>query len=654
MADVVYQNLTQPELQVGQFQFSGGILRIEDEFSQATFALLVAALPEEIRDQITIIEGGGPITGPVNLFEFFNVANLFSELDTPEKKEGARINLGVDAGGGGGGSLPAGGVTNQVLAKLSAVDGDADWITPTKGLVGLAAVDNTSDINKPVSTAQGLLIATKEATIAAGTVGQYWRGDKSWRTLDKTAVGLANVDNTSDVNKPISTATAAALALKANDSDVDALVAVVDGKLQKNQNLADLTSAATARGNLGLGSAALAAAGDFATDDHIHANAVANGAAGFLSGADKAKLDGVAAGATANDTDAELRDRATHTGTQIAATISDLSESVRDIIAAALVAGANVTITPNDVADTITIEAAAGGGGGGGTITRRYTAHGTWTKPAGLVAIRVVGHAGGGGGGGGATRALDAFNAVGGGGGASGAHFDIMIDAADLPATVPFEVGAAGIGGAGGVIEGGGAGNGSAGGWTTFGASGAATRHVASGGGGGGTGGTAASAGGNGGTPPGGQWRGVTGGSAGQTAGGNGAYGASGGAIAGSGGAGGTLRGSDDSVWNGGDGSFNASRTGSNFPQNNLSNGGGVTGTNPLHGGAGNDSPDLFSGGWGGGGGKSSKTGPGGNGGNGGFPGGGAGGGGGARTGVGKGGDGGNGGAGSLMIIEFY
>jgi uncharacterized ubiquitin-like protein YukD len=51
----------------------------------------------------------------------------------------------------------------------------------------------------------------KEATITAGTTGQYYRGDKSFQTLDKTAVGLSNVDNTSDANKPVSTATQTAL-----------------------------------------------------------------------------------------------------------------------------------------------------------------------------------------------------------------------------------------------------------------------------------------------------------------------------------------------------------------------------------------------------------------------------------------------------------
>jgi hypothetical protein len=59
-------------------------------------------------------------------------------------------------------------------------------------------------------------LAGKEPTIAAGTTAQYWRGDKSWQTLNKAAVGLGNVDNTSDLDKPISIATQTALNAKAS------------------------------------------------------------------------------------------------------------------------------------------------------------------------------------------------------------------------------------------------------------------------------------------------------------------------------------------------------------------------------------------------------------------------------------------------------
>ncbi len=73
-----------------------------------------------------------------------------------------------------------------------------------------------------------------------------------------------------------------------------------------------------------LGSDAVAA---FAASVHGHADATGV-AAGFMAGADKAKLDGIATGATANAADAALRDRTTHTGTQTAATISDFSTAV--------------------------------------------------------------------------------------------------------------------------------------------------------------------------------------------------------------------------------------------------------------------------------------------------------------------------------------
>lgn len=50
----------------------------------------------------------------------------------------------------------------------------------------------------------------------------------------------------------------------------------------------------------------------------------------------------------------------------ISGTISsqtDLAEYIRDIVAAFVVAGSNVTVTHNDGADTLTIAASGGGGG---------------------------------------------------------------------------------------------------------------------------------------------------------------------------------------------------------------------------------------------------------------------------------------------------
>ena len=86
-------------------------------------------------------------------------------------------------------------------------------------MVGLGNVDNTSDSSKPISAlTQTALDAKLGSTTAAATYATIasptFTGTVSGIT--KSMVGLGNVDNTADSAKPISTATQAALDLKAN------------------------------------------------------------------------------------------------------------------------------------------------------------------------------------------------------------------------------------------------------------------------------------------------------------------------------------------------------------------------------------------------------------------------------------------------------
>jgi len=109
---------------------------------------------------------------------------------------------------------------------VGSVNGYTGNITLTKADVGLGSADNTADAAKNVLSAATLTTArtingvsfngsanitiadsTKEPAITAGTTAQYWRGDKSWQTLNATAVGLGNVDNTSNATERAATAT---------------------------------------------------------------------------------------------------------------------------------------------------------------------------------------------------------------------------------------------------------------------------------------------------------------------------------------------------------------------------------------------------------------------------------------------------------------
>ena len=72
--------------------------------------------------------------------------------------------------------------------------------------------------------------------------------------------------------------------------------------------------------------------------------------AGLLVAADKSKLDGIAAGATANSADATLLARANHTGTQLSSTISDFNTAVNALIAAVVDSAPAALDTLNELA----------------------------------------------------------------------------------------------------------------------------------------------------------------------------------------------------------------------------------------------------------------------------------------------------------------
>ena len=121
-----------------------------------------------------------------------------------------KIRLAGDlAGTAASPSIAAGAITDAKIAT---------GISPTK--VGLGNVNNTSDLLKPISTATQTALDAKASSaslaLKAPIDAPTFTGTVSGIT--KTMVGLGNVDNTTDALKPISTATQTALDLKATSS----------------------------------------------------------------------------------------------------------------------------------------------------------------------------------------------------------------------------------------------------------------------------------------------------------------------------------------------------------------------------------------------------------------------------------------------------
>lgn len=145
------------------------------------------------------------------------------------------------------------GLQNQINTNKNTMDGHiANTSNPhqvTKAQVGLGNVDNTADLDKPISTAtqtaldgkQNVSTANYQMGNASGgwdamtnaqqnalnsgatttnisqiatntsTIAGHMANTNNPHSVTKTQVGLGNVDNTSDLNKPISTATQTAL-----------------------------------------------------------------------------------------------------------------------------------------------------------------------------------------------------------------------------------------------------------------------------------------------------------------------------------------------------------------------------------------------------------------------------------------------------------
>lgn len=146
----------------------------------------------------------------------------------------------------------------------------------------------------------------------------------------KSDVGLSNVDNTSDIDKPISSATQIAL----------------DGKIDDSQVLTNVP------------------VGALFTDTTYEV--VTTSADGLISSSDKTKLDTIESNAEVNNisdvnatdlTDTEDttlhyhatdRNRANHTGTQLSSTISDFVATVRETVLTGLSTTNNAIISATD------------------------------------------------------------------------------------------------------------------------------------------------------------------------------------------------------------------------------------------------------------------------------------------------------------------
>jgi hypothetical protein len=297
-------------------------------------------------------------------------------------------------------------------SPLTWAEGDANWsllVANDQYLDSQLGSKQTSNekltaIAASVWAANSILHLTGTNTLEVKPITAYGLqliGYESDSAL-KIALALNNVSNTADTDKPVSTAT---------QIELDKKVDKVSGKVLSSNDFTDPEKTKLAglenshfRGvfvslSALTGGVSSPLAGDYAdVDEGTGTDAiryiwdvtdsvwVSSGSGTSLTAAqvktlyesnpdtnaftdsEETKLGGIADGATANATNAQLRDRSTHTGTQLASTISDLAAAVRlvtllglDVTSAvAIVAGDSFLVSMGKLQAQITARAMKG------------------------------------------------------------------------------------------------------------------------------------------------------------------------------------------------------------------------------------------------------------------------------------------------------
>jgi hypothetical protein len=149
------------------------------------------------------------------------------------------------------GIIPSNQLPPVTLSSTNVVGSDAAMTALASATVGSIAIRTDANKNYVLSALPASTLANWVELLTPAAPVQVVNGYTGSVNLTKTDLGLSDVSNTSDLNKPISIATQNALNLKANTTDVNAA-------LNLKANIADMNSALASKATIATLTAALA------------------------------------------------------------------------------------------------------------------------------------------------------------------------------------------------------------------------------------------------------------------------------------------------------------------------------------------------------------------------------------------------------------
>lgn len=233
-----------------------------------------------------------PVSDLIDTYLAGNGLTLEDSTFSIKKDTASESYLTVSADG-----IKISGVDKALNSKVDKED-DKSLVLTTE-ITKLAQLPNKTDLDNSIAAAKN------SGDNAQSSIDAHKKDTGNPHSVTKSQVGLNNVDNTSDMNKPISTATQNALDAKV-DKEKDKGLSTNDYTTEEKTKLEGIeenannyslpTASASTLGGIKVGDNLSISNGVLSSKDTTYSTATQS-ANGLMSSTDKTKLDGIAAGA---------------------------------------------------------------------------------------------------------------------------------------------------------------------------------------------------------------------------------------------------------------------------------------------------------------------------------------------------------------------